>query len=148
LHEDHAFVKVVMFGVAESEAAVLRFVEAGAAGYVVKSDSVDELVDNIRAAYRGEALVSPEIAGALMSRVTEFAQVFAETTPESVELTPREREVLKLVAKNLSNREIADRLVIEVGTVKNHVHSILQKLNASSRENAAAYWSIIQEHGG
>jgi DNA-binding NarL/FixJ family response regulator len=109
---------------------------------------VDELLRNIRAAYRGEALVSPEIAGALMSRVTELAQIFAEVTsiPESVELTSREHEVLKLVAKDLSNQEIADRLVIEVGTVKNHVHSILQKLNASSREDAAAYWSIIKEH--
>jgi DNA-binding NarL/FixJ family response regulator len=143
-------VKVLALGLAESEAEILQYVEAGAFGYVLKDDSVDELLRNIRAAYNNEALVSPEIAGALMSRVTELAQLFTEaaTIPEFVELTPREREVLKLVSRDLSNQEIADHLVIEVGTVKNHVHSILQKLNVSSREDAAAYWSIIKEHGG
>lgn len=146
----HPAVRVLVLGLAESEAEIIQYVEAGAFGYVLKDDTVDELLRNVRAAYNGEALVSPEIAGALMSRVAELAQLFTETAaiPESVELTPREREVLKLVAQDLSNQEIADRLVIEVGTVKNHVHSILQKLNVSSREDAAVFWSIIEEHGG
>jgi DNA-binding NarL/FixJ family response regulator len=82
-----------------------------------------------------------------MSRVSELAQVFSEAAavPEAVELTPREHEVLELISQDLSNQEIADRLFIEVGTVKNHVHRILQKLNVTSRQDAAAYWAIVNE---
>ena len=60
-------------------------------------------------------------------------------------LTPREREILELIGEGLTNQEIADRLVIEVGTVKNHVHNILQKLDVSSRQDAAAYLSFIEQ---
>jgi two-component system nitrate/nitrite response regulator NarL len=143
--ETYPEVKVLALGLAESEAEILQHVEAGAFGYVLKDDSLDELLRNIRAAYNDEALVSPEIAGVLMTRVSELAQLFTEATtlPDSVELTPREREVLRLIGQDLSNQEIADQLVIEVGTVKNHVHSILQKLNVNSRQDAAAFWAII-----
>lgn len=138
-------VKVLALGLAESEAEILQYVEAGASGYVLKDDSVDVLLKNIHAVYNGEALVSPEIAAALMARVSELAQLFSQSLefPSSFELTPREREVLELIWQDLSNQEIAERLVIEVGTVKNHVHSILDKLNVSSRQDAAAYWSLI-----
>jgi DNA-binding NarL/FixJ family response regulator len=140
-------VKILVLGLAESEAEILQYVEVGAIGYVLKDDSVDELVRNIRAAHEDAALVSPEIAAALMTRVNELAQLFADTAavPESVELTPREREVLHLVGLDLTNLEIADQLIIEVGTVKNHVHSILKKLNVTSRQDAATYWSIIRD---
>ena len=81
-----------------------------------------------------------------MARVNQLAHQFAEVSaPESIDLTPREREVLKLVGQGLSNEEIGSRLVIEVGTVKNHVHSILKKLNVKSRKDAAALWAIIAE---
>jgi len=150
LSETHPSVKVVVLGLAESPDHVLPYVEAGATGYVRRNDSVDELLRRIRAAYEDRALVSPEVAAALMSRVAELAQVLENVKPEigeAAELTPREREILELLAQNLSNQEIADRLVIEVGTVKNHVHSVLQKLDASNRSDAAAYWAIIGETG-
>ncbi len=142
-------VKVLVLGLAESETEILQYVEAGAKGYVLKDDSVDELIRNIRAAHNNEALVSPEITAALMTRVSELAQLFAETAavPEAVELTPREREVLHLIGQDFTNQEIADQLVIEVGTVKNHVHSILKKLNVNSRQDAAAYLAILEEEG-
>jgi two-component system nitrate/nitrite response regulator NarL len=63
-------------------------------------------------------------------------------------LTPREREILELIGQGLTNQEIADRLVIEVGTVKNHVHSILQKLEVGNRQDAAAYLALIEESAG
>jgi RNA polymerase sigma factor (sigma-70 family) len=149
LNEQYPEVKSLVLGLAESEEEILQYIEVGARGYVLKDDSVQELLRNIRAASSGEAMISPEIAAALMNRVNELAQVFAEAAaiPDAVDLTPREHEVLQLIGQDLTNQEIADRLVIEVGTVKNHVHRILQKLNVNSRQDAAAYWAIINDDG-
>jgi RNA polymerase sigma factor (sigma-70 family) len=149
LNAEYPEVKSLVLGLAESEEEILQYVEVGARGYVLKDDSVQELLRNIRAASSGEAMISPEIAAALMNRVNELAQVFAEAAaiPDAVDLTPREHEVLQLIGQDLTNQEIADQLVIEVGTVKNHVHRILQKLNVNSREDAAAYWAIINDGG-
>jgi DNA-binding NarL/FixJ family response regulator len=145
--EENPAVKVVVLGLRESEKEVLRYVEAGADGYVLRDNSIEKLLDNIRAAADEEALVSPDIAYALMSRVYELAQLFSDVEAgisDPVDLTPREQEVLELVGEGLTNQQIADRLYIEVGTVKNHVHSILQKLDVSSREDAAAYLALIR----
>ena len=149
LNEEYPEVKSLVLGLAESEEEILQYIEVGARGYVLKDDSVQELLRNIRAASSGEAMISPEIAAALMNRVNELAQVFAEAAaiPDAVDLTPREHEVLQLIGQDLTNQEIADQLVIEVGTVKNHVHRILQKLNVNSRQDAAAYWAIINDGG-
>ena len=138
--------KVLALGLAESKEQILHYVEAGAAGYVLKDDSVDDLLQRIRGAHAGRVRVSPKIAAALMSRVTEYAQLFTQVDAgigETNDLTPRERQILDLIGQGLTNQQIADRLVIEVGTVKNHVHSILQKLGASSRHEAAAYLAVL-----
>lgn len=148
--EAHPSVKVLALGLTETKEQVLQYVEAGADGYVLESDSVDDLLSCIRAAHRRKALVSPQIAAVLMSRVGELAQLFADVESrinEAADLTPREREILGLVGQGLTNQEIADHLVIEVGTVKNHVHSILQKLDVSSRQDAAAYLAVIAGSG-
>jgi DNA-binding NarL/FixJ family response regulator len=140
--------KVLILGLTERRERVLQFVEAGAIGYVLKDDPVDKLVASIRAASQERALISPRMAAVLIERVSELAQLFAElenTIHTTEELTPREMEVLELLGKDLSNQEIADHLVIEVGTVKNHVHSILKKLNVNSRAEAAAYLAILKE---
>lgn len=132
--------RVLVFGLNEAQAAIMRWVEAGAQGYVGDESSVDELVEHVRSAYRGEAHVSPQVAGALMRRLAEFASRFEDIEPEPgdpAELTPREMEVLELLGCNFSNREIADHLVLEVGTVKNHVHNILGKLEVNNRQEAA-----------
>jgi DNA-binding NarL/FixJ family response regulator len=145
--ERYPSVKVLAFGLAESKPRVLEYVEAGADGYVARDDSVEDLLRRIRAAHRDKAVVAPEIAAALMSRVSKYAQLFSEVQSglhEDADLTPREREILELIGEGLTNQEISDRLVIEVGTVKNHVHSILQKLDVSSREDAAAYLAFIE----
>jgi DNA-binding NarL/FixJ family response regulator len=100
----------------------------------------------VRAAQRDAALVSPRIAAALMSRISELANWGPETDTgaASIEaLTPREREVLGLVAQGLSNKEIAERLYIQTGTVKNHVHNIFKKLDVSNREEAAAFLPLV-----
>jgi DNA-binding NarL/FixJ family response regulator len=140
--------KVVIIGVPERQDLILQYIEAGAAGYVLREDSEEDMINKIRAVHAGEALVSPEIAAALMSRIAELVEVrpsLESDTDRLAELTPREQEVLDLIGKDLSNRQIAQRLVIEVGTVKNHVHSILRKLDVRSRRDAASYWDVIQD---
>ncbi len=142
--------KVLVLGLSHSEAEILPYVEAGAVGYVLNDDSVETLIRNMRAAHNDEAQVSPEIAAALITRVAELSQGFGDFRLQGLdntaELTPREREILELIGQGLNNQEIADHLVIEVGTVKNHVHNILDKLNVTNRREAAAYamrqWGI------
>lgn len=141
-------IKVLVLGITETRESVLEYVEAGATGYVLKESSLDDLLTTIRAVYEGKALISPEIAAALIQRVSEFAQVFSQTgfnLPESLNLTARELEVLDLLSQNLSNQEIAKRLVIETGTVKNHVHSILSKMGVDRREEAGNLMPRIKE---
>ncbi|MFO7634800.1 MAG: response regulator transcription factor [Caldilinea sp.] len=149
LVEDYPDKIVLVVGVAESQWEILKYIEAGASGYILKDDTVEELLDHIRAAYDGKARVSPEIAAALIERVAELAQLVqpALLDADPAGLTPREIEVLKLIDEGLSNQEIGERLTIELGTVKNHVHNILDKLNVTSRHDAAAYLALIANQG-
>lgn len=144
----HPNTKVLIIGVPKSESVILQYVMAGAAGYVLKDVPVERLLDNVRAAHQDEALISPTIAAALMNQVAELAQISTQYTldPQAVaDLTSREREVLNLIGDGLTNQEIAECLVIEVGTVKNHVHNILKKLDVNSREEAASYLSLLDD---
>jgi DNA-binding NarL/FixJ family response regulator len=138
---------VLILGVTEKKERVLRYIEAGASGYVAKDSSLDDLIETIRATHKGKALVSPQITAALMSRLSDYAQMFADLETgiiENADLTPRELDVLELLGKNYTNQQIAEELVIEVGTVKNHVHSILSKLNVNTRDEAATYLALIK----
>ena len=149
LSKSNSQIKVIVLGLNEVKEQILPFVEAGAVGYILKDDSVQHMIECIRNAQENQAIVSPKMAAVLMSRVVELARLLAEIKPAVYEtngLTPREMEVLSLIEKGMSNQEIADRLFIEVGTVKNHVHSILEKLEVGSRNDAAAYLSLIQEN--
>ncbi|MFC1922826.1 LuxR C-terminal-related transcriptional regulator [Chloroflexota bacterium] len=146
--EEDSSIKVLALGVSEKKERVLQFVEAGVSGYVLKDDSVDDLIKAIRAAQKNQAKVSPKVAGALMSRVSELTDLLTmieNGIPEGYsDLTTRELEILEFIAKGYSNQKIADHLSIEVGTVKNHVHSILNKLDVRTREDAADYLAIIK----
>ena len=140
--------KVLALGLTEEKKRVLRYVEAGATGYVLKDDSLDDMIETIRAAQEGKVFVSPEIAAAMVERISDLAQMFSDvenSVTDDADLTPRELEVLKLIGEDLTNQQIAEELVIEVGTDKNHVHSILEKLNVSSRGEAAAYLAFIKK---
>lgn len=138
--------KVVVMGLEETEQEIVAFVEAGVDGYVLRDDSVDDLLARLRAAHGDEALVSPGIAAAIISRVSELARLVSRVDGaggKAGDLTPRERQVLNLVAQGLTNQEIAERLVITEGTVKNHVHSILGKLDVRSRQDAAVCVAVV-----
>jgi DNA-binding NarL/FixJ family response regulator len=126
---------VVAFGVSGSKGEVLACAEMGARGYVTRDQSRDDLVQVLESVARGEAVCSPQIAAALMQRVAALATT--ESTPDGVQLTRRELEIAALVEAGLSNKEIATQLVIEVATVKTHVHNILEKLKVRRRTEAA-----------
>jgi two-component system NarL family response regulator len=138
--------KVLALGLTEEKKRVLRYVEAGASGYILQDHSLADLVEIVRATQEGRVFVSPHIAAAMMERLTDLAQMFTGiemNMTDTTSLTSREVEVLELISRRFTNQQIAHQLVIEVGTVKNHVHSILEKLNVSSRGEAAAYLAFI-----
>lgn len=136
--------KVVITGLVESQPLIVSYLEAGAAGYTLRDSSAEELIDTIRAVHRDEALVSPVVGMALVERMKDLLVLARNVEPEPMpatelndKLSEREIAVLALMADRLSNQQIAEALIIELGTVKNHVHSILKKLNVSSRTQAA-----------
>jgi DNA-binding NarL/FixJ family response regulator len=129
--------KLVAFSVADTVEEVLSCAAAGFSGYVPREAGVDELLRAVRAARDGRMACSPHIAAALFSQLAEQASVPKPANGASV-LTARERQVLALSDEGWSNKEIGRRLRISPATVKNHVHSILQKLQVARRGQAAA----------
>ena len=113
---------------------VFSAIKAGAIGYLMKDSSPADLAEAIRAVYRGEPSLDPEIAKKLMDQLSKGEEVIAEE-----DLTTREKDVLRLIARGNSNKEIAASLNISEKTVKNHVTNILQKLHLSDRTQAALY---------
>jgi DNA-binding NarL/FixJ family response regulator len=141
--------KVLIMGIPEAQEMILRYVKAGASGYVLQDASMDEFLANIRTVYRGEALASPQVVAAMMSHIADLTQLHNELgykveAAQLDELTPREAEVLHFIGTGLNNQEIADQLSIELGTVKNHVHNLLQKLNVRNRWDAAPYAALLE----
>lgn len=127
--------RTVALALAESE--IVDWAEAGAWSYVTRDASIPELVEAAESAVRGEVRLSPRVAGSLFRRVSRLASE-VRVAPAHDQLTAREREIVGLIDEGLSNKEIAARLFIELATVKNHVHNILEKLNVARRGEAAA----------
>jgi len=131
-------VKVVVLGVSEAASGVIEAVEAGAAGYVLNDSSLDECALTLRAVAEGEAPCPPKVVASLFSRLAKLAgERESGSYGGRTRLTSREIQVLGLVAEGLSNKEIASRLDVEVQTVKNHMHNILDKLEVNDRFIAA-----------
>jgi len=130
-------VRIVALGVTDAERDVIAFAEAGVAGYVLRDASLEELVATVESAARGELRCSPKLAATLLRRVASLAATPDDRSAQH-HVTAREREILRLVDEGLSNKEIAARLFIQVATVKNHVHNILDKLGVRRRGEAAA----------
>lgn len=137
LRERRPVPKVVAMGVPEREHDVIACVEAGVSGFVLADEHVGQLVASIESSVRGEVRCSPRFAAVLAQRVTALAAA-QQKIPPGVNLTARELEIVQLIDDGLSNKEIAHVLHIEVATVKNHVHNVLEKLQVSRRTEAAA----------
>ena len=129
-------VAVCMLTVSEQERDLFAAVRAGARGYLAKDVELDMLATAIRTIADGGALVSPRLARDLLSAFAQFSPPARDAATDR--LTPREKEILALVGRGMSNPEIADRLVIAENTVKVHLRNILDKLQVHSRAQAAA----------
>jgi two-component system, NarL family, response regulator LiaR len=131
IKKEYPDIEVVALTSVLEDRLVIDAVEAGAAGYLLKESGPEELIEAIRAAAKGEVRLHPKAQKRLIKEVR---------TPEMREsLTERETETLRLIAKGLSNKEIANQLSVSEVTVKTHVSSILSKLNLQSRTQAALF---------
>ena len=132
-------VKVAILTVSESDDDLFAAVRAGATGYLLKEVSIEELPGAVRALAGGHSLISPSMASRLLGEFNALSRRVEEQRGTAPRLSDRELEVLRLVARGLSNKDIAAELVIAENTVKNHVRNILEKLQLRSRMEAAMY---------
>jgi len=126
--------RVLVLSASGEQADVLEAVKAGATGYLVKSASADELVDAVRRTAAGDAVFTPGLAGLVLG---EYRRTAADDA--APKLTPRETEVLRLVAKGLTAKQVAERLVLSHRTVENHVQNTLSKLALHNRAQLVRY---------
>jgi DNA-binding NarL/FixJ family response regulator len=132
--------KILMLTVSDEEDDLYEAIKAGANGYLLKEISVEEVAEAIRAVTQGQSLISPSMASKLLNEFNALVKKAEEKQQfPAPALTAREVEVLRLVAKGMSNREIAEELYISENTVKNHVRNILEKLHLHNRMEAVIY---------
>lgn len=136
--------KILMTGLPNVEMTILYYLEAGVDGYLLEQDTLDEFISKIRSSYHNEFPLPPAIGAKLIARLAELKQLAlalnghsARMLNQDVGLTRRESEVLHLIEQGFTNEQIRSCLMIELGTVKNHVHNILEKLGVPDRRHAA-----------
>ncbi|MEH2298490.1 response regulator transcription factor [Nostoc sp.] len=132
--------KILVLTTFDDDEYVSAALQNGAMGYLLKDTPSEELAVAIRAVYKGYTQLGPGIVKKLLTQFSHVALTQSPPVPSSLaELTPREKEVLRLIATGASNREIAQQLYISEGTVKNHVTNILNRLNLRDRTQAAIW---------
>jgi DNA-binding NarL/FixJ family response regulator len=132
--------KVIVMDLLPVHEDIVEFVHVGVSGFIMKDATLDDLVTTIRSVAEGAHVLPPQMTGSLFSQIARDA--VAKGRPElleSVRMTPREREVINLIAEGLSNKEIASKLHIATHTVKSHVRNIMEKLTLHTRLQIAAY---------
>lgn len=134
--------RVIILTTFDYDEYVFDAMKAGARGYLLKDTPAADLLAAIQRVYAGESIIQPSVATRMIAEFTRRREVTQE--PEYEQLSERERDVLRLLADGLSNREIASRLILAEGTIKNHVSTILEKLHAANRTQAAR---VAREQG-
>lgn len=133
IKQTNADVRIVMLTMHADQEVLASAIRAGASGYLVKDCSTDEIASAVRMAFSGETALSPQLAASMLEEVRRMDQPIAE---QDRVVTRREEEVLQLIADGCSTPEVAERLYISQKTVKNHLASIYQKLDARDRTQA------------
>ncbi len=136
LRREMPHVGIIFCTVFEDDEFVFAGLQAGGRGYILKDDDPETMLRAIRAVAHGESLLGPTVAQKVMHR---FSALPGKQTPLVDDLTPRELEVLKLIAAGLCNRDIAQELTISEKTVKNHINNIFSKLHINDRSQAILY---------
>ena len=132
--------KIILMDLLPVHEDIVEFVNVGVSGFIMKDATLDDLVNTIRAVAQGVHVLPPQMTSTLFSQIAKDAIVRGRTDAlEAVRLTPREREVIDLIAEGLSNKEIAIRLDIATDTVKSHVRNVMEKLMLHTRLQIAAY---------
>ena len=143
LKENEPEIKVLILTVSEEPADLFRALGVGALGYVLKTASPVEIIDALRQVHQGWVVISPSMAPRFLHDLTQpqqpgMTQTIGASAPDA-QLTIREEEILQLVARGMSNANIAEHLVVSENTVKTHIKNILGKLHMKNRSEAAAY---------
>jgi DNA-binding NarL/FixJ family response regulator len=139
IREELPEAKILMLTMSDEEADLYEAIKAGASGYLLKEISIEEVPDAIRSVWAGQSRISPSMASKLLSEFAAMSQRGGDSKGAGAQLTPREMQVLKLVAQGLNNKDIAEKLFISENTVKNHIRNILDKLHLHSRMEAVVY---------
>lgn len=140
VHESHPDVRFLALSVSDAAEDVIRVIRAGARGYVTKTIAPDELVSAIGRVHQGDAVFSPRLAGFVLDAFAgDLPADLISEDPELDQLTTREKEVLRHIARGYTYKEIASRLFISVKTVETHVSAVLRKLQLSNRHELTAW---------
>ena len=140
VHETHPDVKFLALSVSDAAEDVIAVIRAGARGYVTKTIAPDELADAIRRVHDGDAVFSPRLAGFVLDAFAgDLPEGIDDADPELDQLTSREKEVMRHIARGYTYKEVAKRLHISIKTVETHVSAVLRKLQLSSRHELTAW---------
>jgi len=132
--------KVIVMDLAPVQADILKYVEAGANGFILKDASLNDFLSTIRTVSRGATVLPPLLVDSLFSQIVDYAMGNGRSKLlEAVRMTKREREVIGLLGTGLSNKEIAQKIHISMYTVKSHIHNIMEKLALHTRLEIANY---------
>lgn len=137
----HPKAEIVVMDLIPVQAEVVEFVKAGVSGFILKDATIDDFLHTIRSVAEGKKVLPPSMTGSLFSQIVEYAvnSGKADRLMKAVKLTKREHEVVDLISRGMSNKDIAKELNIAVHTVKSHVHNTLEKLALRTRLEIASF---------
>ncbi len=141
IKKEHPKAEIVVMDLMPAQAEVVEFVKAGVAGFILKDATIDDFLHTIRSVAEGKKVLPPSLTGSLFSHIVEYAVQSgkADRLMRAVKLTKREHEVVDLIARGMSNKEIAEELSVALHTVKSHVHNTLEKLALHTRLELASF---------